>query len=114
MIETIELRNKPELKIILNADEFEVIDAAKPRNNGKYLFRKIRNVELSKERTDWLVSSIAFLASIFTHGNLETYKNRANLTLETDSQTLKIWLGNADYEKAQSVMRLIKSKKAFI
>jgi hypothetical protein len=34
MTETVELRNKPELKIILNENEFEIVDASEPKNSG--------------------------------------------------------------------------------
>ena len=45
MTETIELRNKPELKIILNTHEFEVIDASEPKNNGTYSYAEIKSVK---------------------------------------------------------------------
>ncbi|MBU2946231.1 hypothetical protein [Zobellia uliginosa] len=115
MKETVELRNKPELKIILNSENFEVIDAAKPRNNGTYVFRHIKKLELNEERTDWFISVMTFIVGLFVGGHATgTYKNRANLKIETDNQKLQIWLDNVDFSKAQKVMRLIKSKKAFI
>ncbi|REG88211.1 hypothetical protein [Winogradskyella sediminis] len=66
MTETVELRNKPELKFILNTDEFNVIDASEPKNNGTYSYTEIKSAELNSERTDWLISVLSVIVDFLT------------------------------------------------
>ena len=94
MAEIVELRNKPELKIILSTDGFEIIDISEPKNTGEYTFEEIKNVELTAERTDKLITTLSWILAFFTGGGTtgENYKNRANLKLGMVNQNLKIWL----------------------
>ncbi len=114
MTETVELRNKPELKIILNTDEFEIVDASEPQNSGTYTFRQIKSVALHAERTDWFISALSFIVGFFTAsaggGN---FKDKANLQLEMVDRTLKIWLTDADFKKAERIAELINTKKTY-
>jgi len=110
MTETVKLRNKPELKITLNNDGFEIIDASEPKNNGIYSFNKIKKVELNKARTNWLISILSHLVEFITGiGGGRKFKNKANLKLEMDNQTLKISLSNADLKKAERVVELLNN-----
>jgi hypothetical protein len=112
MTETVELRNKPELKIILNKDEFEIVDASEPKNSGIYSFGKLKNAELNAERTNWLISSLSIIVDLFTGGAVGgKFKDKANLNLEMEKRNLKVWLIDADFEKAKRVTELINSKK---
>lgn len=52
--ETFELRVKPELKIILNNNEFEIIDFFKPNNSGICLFRQVESINLFV-KTNYLI-----------------------------------------------------------
>lgn len=114
MTETIELRNKPELKIVLNEDEFEVIDASDPKNNGKFSYGQIKNVELKAERTDWFISVLSKVMDLLTGGaSGGNFKNKANLKLEMINRTLKIRLTDADFEKAERIAELINNKKTY-
>lgn len=112
MTETVELRNKPELKIILNNDEFEIVDASELKNNGIYAFGKLKNVELNAERTNWLISTLSIIVDLFAGSAVGgKFKKKANLNLEMENRNLKIWLIDADFEKAKRVTELINSKK---
>jgi hypothetical protein len=114
MIESVVLRNKPELKIILNKDGIEIIDASEPKNNGVYSFGQIKNVKLNAERTNWLISVLSwvvdYLTGSATRGN---FKRKASLILEMVNQTLKLWLIDADFNKAEKIAELINHKKTY-
>ncbi|GGE02121.1 hypothetical protein [Planktosalinus lacus] len=113
MNEILELRNKPELKIILNTDEFEIVDASQPKNNGIYSFSEIKSVELNSERTDWFISTLSQITDFLMGGtgNGGNFKNKANLKLRLTDRNLKIWLNDANLRKAERVKVLINSKK---
>ena len=112
MTETVELRNKPELKIILNKDEFEIVDASEPKNSGIYSFGEIKNAELNVERTNWLISILSVIVDFLTgSGNGGKFKTKSNLNIEMVNRNLKIWLIDADFVKAERVTELINSKK---
>ena len=112
MIETVELRNKPELKFILNTDEFDIVDSSEPKNNGTYSYAEIKSAELIAERTNWLISTLSIVVDFLTgSGNGGKFKTKANLILKTKNRNLKIWLNDADFGKAENLTELIKSKK---
>ena len=112
MTENVELRNKPELKFVLNMDEFDIIDASDPKNNGTYSYAEIKSAELNSERTNWLISILSIIVDFLSgSGNGGKFKAKANLILKTDNRNLKIWLNDADYGKAENLTELIKSKK---
>ena len=112
MTETVTLRNKPALKLMLHANSLEIVDSSDPKNNGTYAFKEIRNAKVTAEGTDWFVSIVSYIVTLFTGGALGgNYKNKAHLSLETDDGTLKIWLVDADFEKAERVAQLINAKK---
>ena len=112
MTENVELRNKPELKFVLNMDEFDIIDASDPKNNGTYSYAEIKSAELNSERTNWLISILSIIVDFLSgSGNGGKFKTKANLILKTDNRNLKIWLNDADYGKAENLTELIKSKK---
>lgn len=111
MKEIVELRSKPELKIILNKIDFEVIDASEPTNSGNYSYVNLKNVTLNLEKTNWLFSAFTIIIGIvFNSAELRKYKTKPNLILETDMQNLKIWLIDADLEQAKKLSELIKNK----
>ena len=113
MAEIVELRNKPELKIILSADGFEIIDVSEPTNTGQYSFGEIKNVELTAERTDKLISTLSWILDFFIGGGsiAGNYKNKANLKLEMVNRNLKIWLVDADFQKAQRIAQILTERK---
>ena len=112
MTETFELRKKPELKIILKTDEFEVIDDSEPKNSGIYSFSKIKEMKLNDEWTNWIVSAISFIVDLMIGSGLsKKYKNKANLIFEMENQSLKLSLIDADFEKAENLFETIENKK---
>ena len=112
MTENVELRNKPELKFVLNMDEFDIIDASDPKNNETYSYAEIKSAELNSERTNWLISILSIIVDFLSgSGNGGKFKTKANLILKTDNRNLKIWLNDADYGKSENLTELIKSKK---
>lgn len=113
MNEILELRNKPELKIILKTDEFEIVDASQPKNNVIYSFIDIKSIELNAERSDWFITTISYITDFLMGGTsyAGNFKNKANLKLNLTDRKLKIWLNDADFRKAERVKRLITDKK---
>ena len=111
MTEIVELRNKPELKIILNQDEFEVVDVSEPKNSGIYSFGHLKNVELNATKTNWLFSIFTIIVDLFIGGNVGgKFKSKANMNLEMENLNLKIWLIDADFEKAKIVAESLSEK----
>lgn len=113
MTETVELRNKPELKIILNKREFTIVDAAEPKNSGTYLYGNLTNVRLNAEQTDWFVPTISIITSFFAGGGSKVgnFKNKANLQIEMHNQKLKIWPVDVDFKKAEKISLILSKKK---
>lgn len=113
MNEVFELRNKPELKIILNTNQFEIVDASQPKNNVIYSFIDIKSIELNAERSDWFITTISYITDFLMGGTsyAGNFKNKANLKLNLTDRKLKIWLNDADFRKAERVKRLITDKK---
>ena len=110
-METVELRNKPELKIIINQNGFQILDSADPVNNGDYSFFKLNHVEFHPGRTDWLVSIISVVVDLITGGgNSGKFKNKPNLQFKVDSQSFKVYLVDADLDKAKAITDLLNKK----
>lgn len=114
MKETLELRTQPELKIILNKDEFEVVDISDAQNSGIYSFTHLKGVELNAEKTNWLFSAFTLIVDLFTGSAFsKKFKSKAHMDVEMDNRRLKIWLIDADFEKAKIVTELLNGKKAY-
>lgn len=114
MSKSFELRDKPILQISLDESGIKINDAANPQNNGTYLFEQIKNVDLKPERTSWFASILSYVVDLITGSAFGgKFKNKANLKLELINQTIKIWLIDADFEKAERVVELIKSNKNY-
>ena len=111
---SLELRNKPELKIILNREEFEVLDVSEPKNSGTYPFRQLKKVNLNAAKTNWLFSAFTMIVDFFVGSGVGgKFKSKANLELEMENRNLKIWLIEADFEKAKKATELLNEKKSF-
>ena len=111
MTETITLRNKPTLKLMLHSSSLEIVDSSDPKNNGTYAFNDIKNAKVKAESTDWFVSILSYILDLFVSSALGgNFKNKAHLTLDTDDGTLKIWLVDADLQQAEKVAQLINAK----
>ncbi|MDG1730977.1 MAG: hypothetical protein P8K68_14030 [Algibacter sp.] len=65
MIETFELRDKPELKITLSESGIEISDASQPKNNGIFLFNTIKSIELNNKKTNWFITIFSWIMYLF-------------------------------------------------
>jgi len=114
MRETVELRSKPELKIILDADGFEIVDVSGPKNNGTYSFGQIRNVELNRQQTNWFISIFSWIVDLFAGSAVGgNFKSQANLKLKMVNRTIKIWLTDVDLKGAERIAELLNNKKTY-
>ncbi|WP_420379380.1 hypothetical protein [Gilvibacter sp.] len=112
MTETIELRDKPELKFILNSDELDVINSSDPKNSGRFSYSEIESAKIYSERTSWFVSILSIIVDFFTGGGSGgIFKSKANLTLKTEKKSVKIWLRATEFEKAKKITALINTNK---
>ncbi|MRH99660.1 hypothetical protein GH721_03850 [Kriegella sp. EG-1] len=112
MTETFELRARPSLKIILNEKAFEIVDAAEPSNNGQFLFRQVKNVELNSAKTNWWFSAFTVLIDLFTSSaNSGIYKDKANLIIALENHQRKIGLNKANFEIAKRVAYKLQNTK---
>ncbi|OEY71914.1 hypothetical protein [Salegentibacter salarius] len=110
-METVELRNKPELKITINQNGFQILDSADPVNNGHYSFFKLNHVEFHPAQTDWLVSIVSVVVDLITGGgNSGKFKNKPNLQFKVASQSFKVYLIDADLDKAKAITDLLNKK----
>lgn len=111
MIETLELRSKPELKVILNKDEFEIADESEPHNNGIYSVEKLRKVKLNEERINWFISALSLVVDLFSGSAVGgRFKKKACLNFEMENENLRIWLIGVDLQKAKRVSELLNDK----
>ena len=111
MIKTITLRNKPELKCILDIDNVTIVDASAPKNNGIYQYSDIKKIMVHKEETNWFFSFITVIMDLFMQfGNGKKYTTKAYLTITLENNILKIWLNNANLQKAKEVTAFINRK----
>ncbi len=115
MTQTLEIRSKPKLKFVLDKNEFEIMDAADQKNSGIYLFKYLKNVDLKEKRTDWLISTLSWIADLFTGdiGVGGNYKNKANLKIYLVNRTIKIWLSDEDVENAEKTRQLLLQRKTY-
>ena len=113
MTETIELRIKPELKIVLNAKSFEIVDVYDSQNNGIYFYSELKNVKIYKKQTNWPITGLILIVGIFVGFAGGRFKNQANLVFEMKNRRLKIRLFDTDFEKVKRVIELISIKKTY-
>ena len=110
-METVELRSKPKLKISINQNGFQILDSADPNNNGNYSFSELNHVRFHQEQTDWLVSIISLVVGLIIGGaNSGRFKNKANLQFKVNHRTFRIYLKDADLNKAQALTNLLNKK----
>ncbi len=107
----VELRNKPELKISINQDGFQILDSAHPANNGDYSFLQLDYVEFHPEQIDWLVAIMSVVIDLVTLGGINwKFKNKPKLKFKVDNKIFKVYLIDADLEKAKAVTDLLNKK----
>jgi hypothetical protein len=114
MKETIELRLKPELKVIFKTEGFELIDASAPKNSGFYLYKNLNDVKLNAAGRNWIVSAVSLIVDLFILNEVSgtgNEKNKANLELKMATKNIKIWLIEADFQKAEKVLNILNHKK---
>jgi len=111
MEEVIELRKKPELKITLKEKEFEIVDSYEIKNSGVYQFEELRSIHLNKEKVNRFISTLSIIIDFLTASAVGgKFSDKASLILDMKSQKIKIWLIEADFNKAKSVTELLKNK----
>ncbi len=113
MSQIVQLRNRPELKFIFNSSEFEIVDAADPKNNGVYAYSAVESIELRTEQSNCLFS-------IFTHaldlligdaGAGGNYKTKAHFNIKQNTKSFKVWLLDIENLKAEKIPKLFTKKK---
>ena len=109
MSEIILLRHEPELKFSLKKEGFELLDISEPKNNGNYYFSQIKNVELNKEKTNWIITLVSHIVELVAGtGGGDGYRKEANLKLEMNDRTVEIGLSGAYYNLAEVIVERIK------
>ncbi len=104
------LQSKPELKFILNKEGFELFDISDQKNNGIYLFSRIKNVELNKKKMNWVITVLSYIVEIIANiGGGHESKEEANLILEMTDRIVKISLRDAYFNRAEKLVELIKN-----
>ena len=113
MSEIVQLRNRPELKFIFNSTEFEIVDAADPKNNGVYAYSAVENIELRTEQTNWLFSTFTHVVDLLIGdaGAGGNYKTNAHFNIKQNTKSFKVWLLDIENLKAEKIPELFLKKK---
>ena len=83
-----------------------------PTTAAPILSTALKNAKVNAEDTDWFVSIMSYIVTLFVGGALGgKYKNKAHLTLTTDDGIVKIWLVDADLQQAKKVAARINAKR---
>ena len=110
-MEELLLRKSPELKIIIDQDQFEVIDTFAPENNGVYSFKNVQQIQFNQTRTNWFISIFNTLFSLFLDNiSLARYKDKTHLLITLKKSTLKILLHDANSNKVKEAVGYIENK----
>ena len=110
-LETYLLREKPELKLILDQDNFEIIDFYDRKNTGVYSFKSLKNIELRTQQINWLFSIFSWIVDVFlpiSEGGI--YRDKAIMIIHLADKKLKMSLHESDFEKARSLANSMKIK----
>jgi hypothetical protein len=112
MVKVFELREKPELKLILKDLELDIIDKYSSHNNGSYSYNNIVSVHLQKKRTQWFISVLSIIVDIFSGSAMGgKFQNKAQLNIELKTgKSLTIWLIDTDFELIKEAAQSITAK----
>ncbi len=111
MNNSIQLRLKPKLEVILKETHFEVIDSSDPKNEGKFLYSSVESIEYQKEKINWLVSIASYIFGIFIENGLgNNYKDKAYLKINLENKILKIWLTNSEMDNVELLKTKLSNK----
>ncbi len=110
-MEVFQLRKKPEIRFNIRDNEFELIDAYTPKNNGVYQFKKLKSASFNKSKVNWYVSIFSILVDLFTESMYTgAYKDRAHLVIELEDIKLEILLFDFNIEKTEEVVVLLNNR----
>lgn len=105
---TYKIRNKPIASLILGEKKFEIVDSAEPKNNGIYIIKNLKSIKVVEKKTDWFVTTLSFVVSIFTGGGpTGPFRNQAYLNIELSNKSLKIWLPEENLSSAKKIEQLL-------
>jgi hypothetical protein len=106
------LRNKPKFEIILNQDDFQIINDADKNDSGRYSYSLTNSVELKTKKINWLVTGLDIAFELFitntSFGNIYREKNR--LIFKYNEQKKIILLTDCDMDKAMTTVGKLKSR----
>ncbi|AIZ43680.1 hypothetical protein M666_04900 [Cellulophaga baltica 18] len=69
---------------------------------------------MNAEKANWWFSAFTVVVELFVgSGSAKIYNNKAYLNLNMDKRDLKIWLIDADFEKAKRATELLSKKSVF-
>ena len=108
---TYNLRITPELTIILNDESFEIIDLYDRENSGVYPFKRLKYIELKKQKINWLFSIFSWTLDLFTaisEGGV--YRDKASLLLNLTDLKLKLCLNESNFKEAERLVATMKLK----
>lgn len=103
------LREKPELKIIVNKNDFEIIDYYETKNSGKHVCTTFLYATIVPESTNWLVTITSYLFSSFMISDGSLYKNRPKLHIDLVDRTIKINLFDVDLKYAMKIVAVLNA-----
>ena len=106
------LRTKPKFEIILNQDDFQIINDADKNDSGKYSYSLTNSVELKTKKINWLVTGLDIVFEIFitntSFGDIYREKNR--LIFKYNKQKKIILLTDCDMDKTKMTVQKLKAR----
>jgi len=101
----LELRKKPQLVFTMNENDFHLIDANEPANNGNFNYNLIDSVELVRGKTNWYISILSLVSDfIFGFGASDIYKEKDRLVIRLKSSKIEILLFKIDKKEVKTLV----------
>ncbi len=104
------LKKSPILKIILNVDDFEIINQQYEREAGRFKYSNVDRIEFKEERVDYSNSLLLFLLSLIISSKSKTAKKKERISINYSGQQLNIILFNYDKELTLQAIEEIENR----
>lgn len=106
MSDTFVLRTKPLLRFTLEDNQFHIQDDSDPLKNSTHNYSELKEIKLIDEQTDELISDLSWVLRLLSVISIAgDYKTKAHFRLKVSGRRLKIWLINADLNKAHDLRK---------
>ena len=104
------LSKSPPLKIILDKDEFEIINKQYTEESGVFSYSKLYEIKFQEKSTDHLSTTLSFILGIFIPGRAGKKMNyRENIFMNYNGRPRKVIL--MDFERKNVIEAITQIQK---